>query len=267
MVGPFIFVDQMGPASFEPGSGIDVRPHPHINLATVTYLFEGEILHRDSLGIEQIIRPGEVNWMTAGRGIVHSERTPPDRRARGGPVSGIQTWVALPADKEETDPGFAHHGEAELPHIGDVDKAVRLIAGRLYGRISPVPTFSDMFYAHAQLRPGAQLPLDDDHAERAIYTVSGSIDIAGYAFGPGQLLILRPGRPVTVSAATAARCMLLGGAALEGPRHIWWNFVSSRKERIRQAAADWKAGRFASVPGDDREFMPLPDNADVALYP
>lgn len=266
MVGPFIFVDQMGPASFEAGEGIDVRPHPHINLATVTYLFEGEILHRDSLGTEQIIRPGEVNWMTAGRGIVHSERTPPDVRTRGDRVAGLQTWVALPADAEETEPVFAHYAGAELPTVDDTDKTVRLIAGTLYGKTSPVATFSDIFYAHADLAAGARLPLDAEHEERAVYIVAGEIDVAGQRFEPGRLLVFRPGHPVTVTAATTARFMLLGGATMDGPRYIWWNFVSSRKERIRQAGADWKAGRFDKVPGDEREFIPLPDNADVALY-
>jgi redox-sensitive bicupin YhaK (pirin superfamily) len=267
MVGPFIFVDQMGPAVFGAGQGISVRPHPHINLATVTYLFEGEILHRDSLGSLQPIRPGEVNWMTAGRGIVHSERTGPEARARGGTVSGLQTWVALPADAEETDPAFAHHGAAELPLIADADKTVRLIAGSLYGRTSPARTLSDLFYADAILKAGALLPLDAEHEERAIYTVAGDITIARQSFGPGQLLVLRPGDRITIEAKTAARFMLLGGATMDGPRYIWWNFVSSRKERIEQASAEWKAGRFAKVPGDEKEFIPLPDQPSVPLYP
>jgi redox-sensitive bicupin YhaK (pirin superfamily) len=264
MVGPFIFADQMGPAMLTPGTGIDVRPHPHINLATVTYLFEGELLHRDSLGNTQLIRPGEVNWMTAGRGIVHSERTPPAIRARGGALSGLQTWVALPAAAEETAPTFAHYDRAALPAIEDNDKVVRLIAGTLYGEKSPVATFSDIFYAYAQLASGARLPLDPDHEERAIYTLTGDVEIAGERFAPGRLLLFRPGDRITVSAAGSAGLMLLGGASLEGRRYIWWNFVSSRPERIRQAGADWKAGRFPSVPGDEREFIPLPDDKSFA---
>jgi redox-sensitive bicupin YhaK (pirin superfamily) len=260
MVGPFIFADQMGPAILQRGAGIDVRPHPHINLATVTYLFEGEILHRDNLGNAQTIRPGEVNWMTAGGGIVHSERTPPEARARGGTLSGLQTWVALPTEAEDTTPTFAHHDHAALPVIDDRDKTVRLIAGRLYGKKSPVVTFSDMFYAHAQLAPGARLPLDADHEERAIYTLTGDIEIAGQRYAPGRLLVFRPGDRITVDAIEAAGLMLLGGASLDGPRYIWWNFVSSRPERIRQAGTDWKAGRFPRVPEDEREFIPLPDD-------
>lgn len=267
MVGPFIFFDQMGPALFGAGQGIDVRPHPHINLATVTYLFEGEIVHRDSLGSLQTIRPGEVNWMTAGRGIVHSERTPPALRATGGRVAGLQTWVALPKDMEETAPAFAHHAQTELPLIQDTDKRVRLIAGRLYGQTSPVRTFGGIFYADVQLHAGASLPLDAEYEERALYTLSGEITIAGQVYGPGQLLVFRPGDGITIKATGAARCMLLGGAAMDAPRYIWWNFVSSRKERIQQAGDDWKAGKFPSVPGDDREFIPLPERPAVALYP
>lgn len=267
MIGPFIFFDQMGPAQFRAGTGIDVRPHPHINLATVTYLFDGEILHRDSLGTTQTIRPGAVNWMTAGRGIVHSERTAPDVRAHGGTVFGLQTWVALPAAAEESEPAFAHHGADRLPVIQDADMAVRLIAGNLYGRTSPVRTFGGIFYADADLKAGASLPLDPEHEERAAYTVAGEIEVAGQRFGPGQLLVFRPGDRVTVKAPSAARFMLLGGATPDGPRYIWWNFVSSRKERIEQAAADWEAGRFPRIAGDDKEFIPLPERPGIALYP
>lgn len=267
MVGPFIFVDQMGPALFKSGEGIDVRPHPHINLATVTYLFEGEILHRDSLGTTQPIRPGQVNWMTAGRGIAHSERTAPDTRARGGAVFGMQTWVALPQAAEETAPAFAHHDERELPNIEDAGISVRLIAGKLHGKVSPVRTLSEMFYAYAELAAGAALPLDAEYEERAIYTVSGEIEISGQRFGASQLLVVRAGDAITIRATTPARFMLLGGATMDGPRYIWWNFVSSRKERIHQAAVDWKAGHFSKVPGDEAEFIPLPENGPVALYP
>ena len=267
MVGPFIFFDQMGPAVFAPGMGIDVRPHPHINLATVTYLFEGEILHRDSLGSAQTIRPGEVNWMTAGRGITHSERTAPDMRARGAAVHGLQTWVALPQSAEETEPTFAHHGDDELPRIEDNDKRVRLIAGSLYGEQSPVQTFGGIFYAYAELDSGASLPLDAEHEERAAYTLAGTIEVANRRYEPGQMLLFRPGDRVTIKAGQRARFMLLGGASMDGPRYIWWNFVSSRKERIEQAAADWEANRFPRVPGDDKEFIPLPEQPSVALYP
>jgi redox-sensitive bicupin YhaK (pirin superfamily) len=259
MVGPFIFVDQMGPARFEPGHGIDVRPHPHVNLATVTYLFEGEILHRDSLGTEQVIRAGDVNWMTAGRGIAHSERTPQSRRASGATLSGLQTWVALPASAEETSPAFAHHAAAALPLISDTGMTLRLIAGTLHGRTSPVQTFGGIFYAHVDMAEGAALALDAEHEERAVYTVSGDIEVARRRFAAGQLVVVRPGARIAIRAANAARFMLLGGAAMDEPRYIWWNFVSSRKDRIRQAADDWRAGRFAKVPGDDVEFIPLPD--------
>lgn len=267
MVGPFIFFDQMGPALFQPGQGIDVRPHPHINLATVTYLFEGEILHRDSLGSEQAIRPGAVNWMTAGRGIAHSERSATPVRARGGPVFGIQSWVALPAAVEETEPEFVHYPEAELPRLEDSGVEVRLIAGALYGRRSPVRIFGELCYAHAELAAGAALPFDAEHEERAIYTVSGTIEVGGRSFDAGQLLVARPGDRLTIRAVRAARFMLLGGATMDGPRYIWWNFVSSRKERIRQACADWEAGRFGTIPGDDQEFIPLPERDGVVFYP
>jgi redox-sensitive bicupin YhaK (pirin superfamily) len=267
MVGPFIFFDQMGPAEFITGEGIDVRPHPHINLATVTYLFEGEIMHRDSLGTEQPIRPGAVNWMSAGRGIVHSERTAPERKAKGQKLFGIQSWVALPAAFEESAPNFAHHDSHALPLIEERDKSVRLIVGSAFGKTSPVRTASEMIYAGIALEPGASVPIDADHEERGIYLVSGTVEIAGDRFGPGQLLIFRPGDRITVSAATPARFLLLGGAPMDGPRYIWWNFVSSRKERIEQAKAEWKSGRFDTVPGDAEEFIPLPENATVVSYP
>ncbi len=239
MVGPFVFWDEFGPAHFEAGKGMDVRPHPHINLATITYLFEGEIFHRDTLGSAQAIKPGDVNWMNAGRGIAHSERTPPELRAGDMSMAGIQSWIALPEAQEESDPFFVHHDESELPLIEEGGKRVRVIAGKVYGKASPVKTFSDLFYADAHLEAGASLPLDAEHEERALYLVSGEIEIAGDVFAP-------------------ARFMLLGGANL-GPRHMWWNFVSSRKERIEQAKEDWKAGRFGKIPGDEKEFIPLPE--------
>ncbi len=258
MVGPFIFFDQMGPAEFLLGQGIDVRPHPHIGLATVTYLLAGEIIHRDSLGTLQPIRPGEVNWMTAGRGIAHSERSGAEARAKGAELFGIQTWVALPKPHEETLASFVHHGMADLPVIDDQGTTVRLILGSLYGRASPVRTFSEMFYADASLAAGARLPLDASHEERGIYIVSGTVEIAGDGFDAMQLLVFRPGDRITVTARTPARLMLLGGEPMDGPRYIWWNFVSSSKDRIEQAKADWKTGRFTPVP-DDSEFIPLPE--------
>jgi redox-sensitive bicupin YhaK (pirin superfamily) len=258
MIGPFVFFDQMGPARFEAGQGIDVRPHPHIGLATVTYLFEGSILHRDSLGSVQPIRPGEVNWMTAGRGIAHSERTDPFVRRTGGPLSGIQSWVALPHGDEETEPSFFHHGSEALPLIEGEGKRVRVLAGSVFGGRSPVATFSEMFYADAVLEPGARLPFAAEHEERGIYVVEGPIGIGNDTFPSSQLLVLRPGEDITIDAPSGARVMLLGGEPLDGPRHLWWNFVSSSKERIEAAKADWKEGRFAKVP-DESEFIPLPE--------
>jgi redox-sensitive bicupin YhaK (pirin superfamily) len=258
MVGPFIFFDQMGPAEFLLGKGMDVRPHPHIGLATVTYLIDGEIIHRDSLGTLQAIRPGEVNWMTAGRGSAHSERTAPEARLGGARLFGIQTWVALPRHAEETAPAFAHHEIGELPMVEDHGTTVRLVLGSLYGRTSPVKTFTEMFYADATLAAGARLPLDPSHEERAVYVVSGTLEIAGDRFGEAQLLVFRPGDRITIAALTPARLILLGGEPMDGPRHIWWNFVSSSKDRIDQAKADWRAGRFSPVP-DETEFIPLPE--------
>jgi redox-sensitive bicupin YhaK (pirin superfamily) len=259
MVGPFIFFDQMGPAEFLLGSGMDVRPHPHIGLSTVTYLFDGEIIHRDSLGTVLPIRPGELNWMTAGRGIAHSERTSPELRSIGTKLFGIQSWVALSANDEEAEPDFVHYGVEDLPVLEAVDKIVRVIAGSLLGASSPVKTSSPMFYADISLGAGASLPLDPDYDERAIYTVAGEVEIAGDVFGPAQLLVFRPGDPITIRANTDARFMALGGEPMDGPRHIWWNFVSSRKDRIEQAKADWKMARFGPVPGDT-EFIPLPES-------
>jgi redox-sensitive bicupin YhaK (pirin superfamily) len=258
MVGPFIFWDQFGPGAFEPGKGLDVRPHPHINLATITYLFEGSIYHRDTLGSALAILPGEVNWMNAGRGIAHSERTPPELRPGGSPISGIQSWIALPEAEEESAPFFMHHGAEELPSIAEGGKRVRVIAGSAYGKVSPVKTYSQILYADVQLEAGALLPVDADHEERAIYLVSGEVEIAGDVFAPGRLLVFRPGDALTVRALTPARFMLLGGANL-GPRHLWWNFVSSREERIEQAKDDWRTGKFGVVPGDEAEFIPLPE--------
>ena len=259
MVGPFVFLDEMGPAEFRAGTGIDVRPHPHIGLATVTYLFDGEITHRDSLGTFVAIRPGEVNWMTAGRGIVHSERTAPERRLNGDTLHGLQCWVALPADKEEIDPSFFHRNADELPLVTDNGFTARVVAGHAFGARSPVVTASETVFADVVIDTGTTVPLDPDYEERAIYIVSGEIEIAGDRFTGPKLLVFRPGDRIAVRAVTASHIAILGGAALEGPRHIWWNFVSSRKERIEQAREDWKAARFDIVPGDEKEFIPLPD--------
>jgi redox-sensitive bicupin YhaK (pirin superfamily) len=258
MVGPFIFFDQMGPAEFRVGEGIDVRPHPHIGLSTVTYLFDGSIMHRDSLGTALPIAPGDVNLMTAGRGIVHSERTAAEEKAKGARLHGIQAWLALPKAHEETDPGFTHLGAADLPRIEAPGRMVRLIMGDLYGERAPTPFPHETFYAEAVLAPGATLPLDADHEERAVYIVSGAIDVAGERFEAGRLLVFRPDDRISLLALSNARLMLLGGAAMDGPRHIWWNFVSSRRERIDIAKEEWKSMRFDTVPGDAEEFIPLP---------
>ncbi len=258
MVGPFIFFDQMGPAEFLLGEGIDVRPHPHIGLSTVTYLFDGEIMHRDSLGTALAIRPGAVNLMTAGRGIVHSERTGAEERLKAPKLYGIQAWLALPKTHEENAPEFVHHAAPELPRIVEGGKRISLIMGQAYGQTSPVKFPWDVLYAEAVLSPGAILPLDADHEERAVYIVSGKIDIAGDEFSAGQLLIFSGDR-ISIMALDHSRLMLVGGEPMDGPRHIWWNFVSSSKERIDQAKAEWKAGRFDTVPGDEAEFIPLPE--------
>jgi len=259
MVGPFVFFDHFGPAEFRGGNGLDVRPHPHIGLATVTYLFDGEIMHRDSLGTAVPIRPGEVNWMTAGRGIVHSERTRPERRVDHEPIHGLQMWVALPSAKEEMEAGFAHHTTEEFPLVNDNGKQVRVVVGSLYGAASPVPTVHETVFGDVHLAAGHTLPLDADHEERALYMVDGTIDISGDRFERGQLLVFKPGDTVTIKATSDAHFAILGGAPMDGPRHIWWNFVSSRKERIEQAKADWTAGHFGTVPGDEIEFIPLPE--------
>lgn len=258
MVGPFVFFDHMGPAEFAPGQGIDVRPHPHIGLATVTYLFEGGIMHRDSLGCEQPIRPGAVNWMTAGRGIVHSERSGAAERAGLSRLHGIQSWVALPMEHEEAAPAFHHHPADTLPVIETDGARMRLIAGTAFGRTAPVATFSPTFYLDVMAQSGAVFTLPEEHAERALYIVEGSLEIAGARVAAGRMVVFEPGAAVTATATAASRVMLLGGAPLDGPRHIWWNFVASSKERIEQAKADWRGGRFARVPGET-ESIPLPE--------
>jgi redox-sensitive bicupin YhaK (pirin superfamily) len=259
LIGPFIFFDHMGPAVFPAGRGIDVRPHPHIGLATVTYLFAGEIVHRDSLGSHQPIRPGDVNWMTAGRGIVHSERTGAECRRAGAPLDGLQLWVALPRRDEETEPDFHHHPARELPSLLVAGTRLRVLAGNAFGERSPVRTFSPLFYVDAALPAGSELPLPDEHAERAAYIVSGAVECAGERAERGRMLVFTPGAAAAVRAVSDARVALIGGAPLDGERHIFWNFVSSSQARIEQAKRDWREGRFPKVPGDEQEFIPLPE--------
>jgi redox-sensitive bicupin YhaK (pirin superfamily) len=260
MVGPFVFFDHMGPADFPAGipGSFDVRPHPHIGLSTVTYLFDGEIMHRDSVGSEQAIRTGEVNWMTAGRGITHSERFEKARR-QGDHLHGIQAWVALPEADEETDPAFAHHGPDDLPTYEADGLWARLVAGKAFGAQAKVKTHSPLFYVHWTLQPGARAQLGPEYPERAAYIAAGSVTVDGRTFGAGQMLIFTPGAPVLFTGVTAATVMLLGGEPL-GPRFIEWNFVSSRKDRIDQAKADWRAGRMKLPDLDHDEFIPLPSD-------
>ena len=263
-VGPFVFVDHFGPHDFPAGAGLDVRPHPHIGLATVTWLFDGEILHRDSLGTVQSIAPGDVNWMVAGRGIVHSERTAPERRAQTHRLHGMQTWLALPAEHEDCAPAFAHHAAATLPRIEREGVSLRVIAGQAFGARSPVAVFSPTLYCALELAAGARFVVTAEHTERAVYVVSGEVMIDGQRATRGRLAVLAPGLDVTLAADTAAQLMLLGGAPL-GPRLLWWNLVSTARDKITAAQADWRryaptAGteRFAAVPGE-HEFIPLPD--------
>jgi len=258
MVGPFVFFDQMGPNDFEPGRGLDVRPHPHIGLATVTYLFTGAMSHRDSLGTVQTIEPGAVNWMTAGRGIAHSERTPPELRPDGSRLSGIQAWVALPQSVEETGPDFTHIAQDDLPEIEADGARIRLLTGEAFGARSPVKTASETLYADVRLQAGSRLAIDSRVAERAIYLVEGELIIDGQRWEAGRLLVLKDEPGLVVQAARDSRFMLLGGEPMDGPRHIWWNFVSSRRDRIEQAKEDWRAGRFDQVIGE-HEFIPLPE--------
>jgi redox-sensitive bicupin YhaK (pirin superfamily) len=262
MVGPFIFFDQMGPAEFLTGQGIDVRPHPHIGLGTVTYLFEGEFQHRDSLGTDQMIHPGAVNWMVAGRGVTHSERTSDATRRGESRLFGIQTWVALPEAEEERAASFEHHTSEALPEIEDGGTRLRLIMGRGWGERAPVSTFTEMFYADVTLAPGAGVPLPEDHEDRGAYVLSGSVSVGGQVFEAGRMMVFRPGDRLSLRAGEAgARVLLLGGETLGGPRYISWNFVASSRELIEAAKADWASrdhGRFALPPGDDTDFIPLP---------
>lgn len=257
MVGPFIFWDQMGPGEFITGQGVDVRPHPHIGLSTVTYLFTGSLDHRDSLGTSQRILPGEINLMTAGSGIVHSERTGQDIRHAGSSLFGLQTWLALPVSKEEMACTFQNYSKESLPLIQEDGITIRIIAGSIGGVCSPVKMHTETIYADIELRAGAKFSIGKEHEERALFALHGELEIGGQSYAPNQMLVLRSGDDITVKALTNTRVMLLGGEAADGPRYMWWNFVSSSKERIEQAKEDWKQNRFAQVPGET-EKIPLP---------
>jgi redox-sensitive bicupin YhaK (pirin superfamily) len=259
-IGPFIFVDHIGPAELAPGHGMDIRPHPHIGLATITYLLDGEIVHRDNLGNTQAIRPGEVNWMIAGRGVAHSERTSPEVRARGSRTLGMQIWVALPREHEAMAPAFEHHPQAALPTIERPGAVLRVVAGTAYGQTAPTSVLTPTLYVHAELTAGATLAIDDTHAERAVYVIDGEIECDGRVFGAATMVVLRAEVDAAICARTAANVMLLGGAPLDGPRHMWWNFVASDRESIERAKAAWREGRFAKVVGDEQELIPLPEH-------
>lgn len=260
MVGPFIFFDHIGPARFPVGQGVDVRPHPHIGLATVTYLFDGALMHRDSLGTVQRIQPGDVNWMTAGRGIVHSERTPQEDRAGGAPLHGIQTWVALPLKDEQTEPGFAHLPCTALPAISDKGVEMHVIAGTAFGERAPTPVFSGTLYVAVTLAAGGKLEVPPEHEERGVYVASGDVTIAGAIAAPFHVAVLPAGEKIEIKAASAARLMLFGGSKMDGDRHIWWNFVASSRELMDAAKQRWREQRFDTVPGET-EFIPLPEDA------
>ena len=267
MVGPFIFVDQFGPAHFDIGQGMDVRPHPHINLATVTYLFEGAIDHRDSLGTYATIRPGACNLMTAGRGIVHSERTPQAERAAGSAISGMQTWLALPDGKEEIDPAFEHVAKDDLPLVEDGQVSARIIMGQLWGAASPITQHAATIYADIVMNAGATIPIDAEADERAILVALGDASLDGEPLDRHSLYILKPGQAMVLRAESDARVMLLGGEAFSTPRHVWWNFVSSSRDRINEAKHDWKEGKFPLVPGDSEEHIPIPEVPKTVSYP
>jgi redox-sensitive bicupin YhaK (pirin superfamily) len=267
MVGPFIFFDQMGPAQLAAGTGIDVRPHPHINLATVTYLFAGAIDHRDSLGTYATIEPGAVNLMTAGHGIVHSERSPAAERAAGPELSGIQTWLALPERFEEVDPAFEHVAARDLPVVECAGAKARVIMGSLWGTSAPTTIYAGTIYADIMLEPGGSVPIDAGADERALYVALGEASLDGLPLAPTTLYVLRPGVAATLRSKTGGRVMLCGGEAFATPRHVWWNFVSSSRDRIEHAKADWKAGNFPKVPGDDKEWIPIPEVPKTVSYP
>lgn len=259
-VGPFVFFDHMGPVVFGPGKGVNVRPHPHIGLATVTYLFDGRILHRDSLGTDLAIEPGAVNWMVAGRGIVHSERTTDADLAGDMPLEGIQAWIGLPEADEETEPSFAHHAADDLPVFDRGGVKYRIIAGSAFGETAPVRVFSPIFYLHGEAPAGSSIDLPDGHAERAIYIVKGSLSVDGETFGNGKMIVFAPDATPDIAAHTDTRLMQLGGAPLGGKRTVWWNFVSSDRDRLEAAKTRWKSGGFEIVPGDEEEFIPLPED-------
>ena len=267
MVGPFIFVDGFGPARLPPGRGMDVRPHPHINLATVTYLFEGAIAHRDSIGSCQVIEPGAINLMTAGKGIVHSERSPQEQRPAGSSLYGMQTWLALPDGLEEVDPAFDHVPAAGLPLVEDGGARARVLMGELWGAKAATPCHSPTIYADIELAAGSAIPVDPDADERGVTLVGGTAEVDGETLEPFALYVLRPGHRARLSSDSGGRVMLLGGQAFATPRHVFWNFVSSSRERIEQAKQDWKALRFPLIPGDDEEFIPLPDEPKTVSYP
>ena len=267
MVGPFIFVDEFGPARLPAGRGMDVRPHPHINLATVTYLFEGAIEHRDSIGSFQVIEPGAVNLMTAGSGIVHSERSPQSVRAAGPALYGMQTWLALPDGREEMAPAFDHIGSKDLPLVEDESASARVLMGTLWGAAAGTPQHSSTIYADILLGPGGSIPIDSEADERAAMLVGGEAALDGQNLDLFVLYILRPGHEARLSSATGGRLMLLGGEAFATQRHVFWNFVSSSRDRINQAKADWKAQRFPLIPGDDKEYIPLPEVPLTVSYP
>ena len=265
-VGPFVFFDEFGPVTLKPGKGFDTRPHPHIGLATLSYLLEGEMVHRDSEGFVQTLHPGSVNLMTAGQGIVHSERSTADFRANGGGVHGFQTWIALPAAQENIAPDFQHVPANAIPEMEGEGISLKLLAGSLNHRSALTRTFSETLYADVALQQGARFRIDDHHIERAAYVISGKIGVTGQTgeFSPGQMVVFKPGSEIVVKAAhDAARVIVLGGEPLDGKRHIFWNFVASRKERIEQAAEDWRAGRFKTVPGET-EFIPLPESKPLS---
>ncbi|WP_440978647.1 pirin family protein [Sphingomonas pseudosanguinis] len=267
MVGPFIFFDQMGPAQLLPGAGIDVRPHPHINLSTVTYLFDGAIGHRDSLGSDLVIEPGAVNLMTAGSGIVHSERSPSDVRPQGPTLSGIQTWLAMPEALEEIDPAFEHVPAEALPVIEGQGATARVIMGDLWGQSAPTTTYAGTIYADIALEPGGSIPIDSSAEERAVCCALGEASLEGMPLEPQRLYILKPGIAATLRSTNGGRVMLCGGDAFATPRHVWWNFVSSRRERIEEAKRAWKAREFPAVPGDDLERIEIPEIPKTVSYP
>ncbi|MFE8584968.1 pirin family protein [Sphingomonas sp. NCPPB 2930] len=267
MVGPFLFFDQMGPAQLAPGSGIDVRPHPHINLSTVTYLFDGALGHRDSLGTDLVIEPGAVNLMTAGHGIVHSERSPGETRPQGSILSGIQTWLALPEAQEEIDPAFEHIGAEALPVIAGQGATARVIMGELWGERAPTTTYAGTIYADIALEPGGSVPIDASAEERAVYCALGEASLEGMRLEPQRLYILKPGIAATLRSGSGGRVMLCGGDAFTTPRHVWWNFVSSRRERIEEAKRAWRAREFPTVPGDDAERIEIPEIPKTVSYP